>query len=330
MQKTKAGEKPRIVLIGAVGSTKVSLHKLAEHQANLVGVFGYESESTEHVSGYTDLAAIAAEGGYHYFSFKKINSEADKIRSLKPDYIFVIGLSQMVSTEILAIPSVCCIGFHPTSLPQGRGRAPLTWLILDQQSEGSATFFVLSDGVDSGAIVVQRKFPVSDNDDVSNLIDKTYQAMGSALDELLPALTTDVPKAREQNEAHATYYEKRVPEDGLINWSWSADEIARLIRATTSPYPGAFSFVDDQRITVFTARKYMECRVQGVPGRILRIGANGSFVVQCGTGLLEVLQYVTKWPWSPLVGADLGYKGEFEIYLLKKRVDQLEQLLASR
>ena len=293
-------------------------------------MFGYESDNTGNVSGYTDLAGIAANIGCPYFPFKKINAEVSSIRSLKPDFIFVVGLSQLVSEEILAIPNVCCIGFHPTSLPHGRGRAPLAWLILDQQSEGSATFFVLSDRVDNGAIVVQKSYPVSDRDDASDLVDRTHQAMESALDELLPVLTTRFPVSTEQDESLATYYEKRVPDDGLITWTCTVDQIARLIRATTSPYPGAFSYVDDQKITIFAARHYTESQILGVTGRILRTGKNGSFVVQCGTGLLEVLHYVTERPWSPLVGAALGYKGELEIYLLKRRVHQLEQLLIGK
>jgi len=330
MLQSETDKNPRIVLIGAVGSTALTLKKLVEHQANVVGVFGYESEDTEHVSGHVCLARAAADNGYRYFPFKKINAEANSIRSLEPDYIFVVGLSQLISTEILALANVCCIGFHPTSLPHGRGRAPLTWLILDEQSEGSATFFVLAEGVDNGAIVAQSRYAVSDCDDVSDLIEKTHRAMGFALDELLPLLTTNFPDTNEQDEALATYYEKRAPDDGLINWSCSVQHNARLIRATTSPYPGAFSFVNDQKITIYKAREYTETQILGVTGRILRTGANGSFIVQCGVGSLEVLQYVTEQSWSPRVGVDLGYSNELEINLLKKRVDQLEQLLADR
>ncbi len=330
MQQHSVSDKPRIVLVGAVDSTAQTLSKLVEHQANVVGVFGYESENTDHVSGYVELAGIAASNGYSYFPFKKINSEADRIRSLKPDYVFVVGLSQLVSAEILAIPNKCCIGFHPTSLPRGRGRAPLAWLILDEQSEGSATFFVLADGVDNGAIVAQKGYSVSEKDDVASLINKLMLAMDSALDELLPSIYSNSLKFLTQDESLATYYEKRSPDDGLVDWNRSADQINRLIRATTDPYPGAYSFANDQKITIYAAERYSDQQVIGVVGRIVLVLDKGSFVVQCGENLLKINKYVTTDEWGPRVGATLGYSSESEIYRLKQRVDKLEQLLLNR
>jgi len=327
MQRHSVSDKPRIVLVGAVDSTAQTLSKLVEHQANVVGVFGYESENTDHVSGYVELAGIAASNSYSYFPFKKINSEADRIRSLKPDYIFVVGLSQLVSAEILAIPSKCCIGFHPTSLPHGRGRAPLAWLILDEQREGSATFFVLADGVDNGAIVAQKSYSISEQDDVASLVDKLMLAMASALDALIPSMCSNTLNFMIQDESLATYYEKRSPDDGLIDWHRSADQINRLIRATTEPYPGAYSFVSDQKITIFVSEIFTEQRVRGVVGSIVLLGNNGSFVVQCGSGLLQVNKYVTLHQWSPRIGVAIGYLPELEISLLKKRVERLEQIV---
>lgn len=318
---------PRIILIGAVMSTEMVLKKLAEHEANVAGVFGYESENTDHVSGYVGLAEHAGNFGFAYFPFKNINQQAAEIQKLKPDYIFVVGLSQLVSEDILAIPSVCCIGFHPTALPFGRGRAPLAWLILDQQSEGAATFFRLENGVDSGAIVAQKRYSVSEQDDVASLIDKLLLAMGSALDELLPRLPSNTLNFVTQDESLATYFEKRTPDDGLIDWQRSADQINRLVRATTDPYPGAYSFVGDQKITLHVTEVFVDCHIRGVVGRIVQLGESGSFVVQCGNGLLAVTKYVRDDEWTPRIGDTLGYQSEREVFLLKQRVEKLERLL---
>jgi len=329
MRQSIVSEMPRIVLIGAVDSTELTLSKLIEHSANVVGVFGYESENTDHVSGYVKLADIAASNGYNYFPFKKINEETDSIRSLKPDYIFAVGLSQLISTEILEIPSKCCIGFHPTSLPHGRGRAPLAWLILDQQTKGSATFFVLADGVDNGAIVAQKSYSISHQENVASLIDKLALAIASALDELLPSLLSNTLNFVAQDESLATYYEKRSPDDGLVEWGQSADQINRLIRATTKPYPGAYSFVGDQKIIIYEAESFTDRDIKGVVGRIVLLGDNGSFVVQCVESLLRISNYVTTNEWKPRIGVALGYSPQLEIYRLKQRIKKLEQLLSN-
>ena len=328
MDKATAGAKPRIVLIGAVNSTEVTLKKLAEHQLDVVGVFGYESENTDHVSGYVNLSEMSLDNNFKYCSFRNINTEADSIRALEPDYIFVVGLSQLVSRDILDIPTVCCIGFHPTLLPRGRGRAPLAWLIIDQQREGAASFFKLAEGVDDGPIVAQKDYLISEKDDVVSLVEKVLSAMELALDELLPKLAMNNVDYKVQDQSVATYYEKRTPDDGLIDWHCSVDQISRLIRATASPYPGAYSFVDDQVLVINKAKKYTESSVIGVVGRILRLTNSNSFVVQCGDGMLEITEYATDEAWEPRIGQEVGYKADLEVNLLKGRVKKLESLVS--
>lgn len=71
----------------------------------------------------------------------KINSNdiKEQIRKSSVDILFVVGLSQLIDEDIIRMPRFGCVGFHPTKLPKGRGRAPMAWLILDR-GEGAATF----------------------------------------------------------------------------------------------------------------------------------------------------------------------------------------------
>ena len=311
-----------IVLIGAVQSTEVALKKLVQHQMNLVGVFGYRADSTKHVSGFTDLESLASGSGAKFFPFKNINDQVEEIKALEPDIIFAIGLSQLVSEKILKIPTKFCIGFHPTKLPNGRGRAPLAWMILDEVKFGAATLFELQEGVDDGPILAQREFPVSEEDDVQALIDKTHDALDAALDQFLPVLKNGDIHTTAQQEELASYYGRRAPEDGVIDWSRSALEISRLVKSASPPYPGAFTYHQDEKILVYKCKVSDQLKTRGVVGRIQSVDGDG-FTVMCGKELLCVQEYSSV-NWQPRVGMKLGYYVESEIHELKKRIAVLE------
>lgn len=129
-------QNPRIILAGSVNSSRRTLEKLVEHGLNVVGVLGLDPAAAKNVSGYNDLSTFAQEQGIDFSYFSKINNPevVEFVKSKTPDLLFVIGLSQLVKQELLDVPTVGCIGFHPTKLPEGRGRGAIAWIILDRKS----------------------------------------------------------------------------------------------------------------------------------------------------------------------------------------------------
>ena len=158
----------RVGVIGSVGSSLLTLQKLVEYSFNIVGVWGYEPHSTLNVSGYCSMRKLAEDNKISYYPFVKINSNdiKEQIRKSSVDILFVVGLSQLIDEDIIRMPRFGCVGFHPTKLPKGRGRAPMAWLILDR-GEGAATFFKIDTKADEGDIFVQEPFCIDDKDDAS-------------------------------------------------------------------------------------------------------------------------------------------------------------------
>lgn len=314
----------RVLLIGAVESTERTLLKLIEHKLNLVGVMGYQPKDIDRVSGYVDLSSIANSNSIPFLSFRNINDHYEDVVNFEPDIIFVVGLSQLISEKIISLPQYGCVGFHPTHLPSGRGRAPIAWLVLEQQS-GAANFFRIGDGVDDGPIYVQQPFQISEQDDAGSVCEKLFEAMDIALDHWLPKLSSGDLSCVKQNDSKATWFARRTPEDGVLDWQKSADDSVRLIRASSRPHPGAFTFCSDSRIIVWQAHSCNELAIKGVIGRIVLIEDPNSFVVQCGTGLLRVTEYsvADNQIWQPKVGLKLGYDAEAEIFQLRKRLNDL-------
>jgi len=148
----------RVALAGSVSSSGRTLAKLIEHKLDIVAVFGLDPRVSAGVSDYIDLGVMARENGLRFSYFDRFNQQADAVKKCAPDILFVVGLSQIVSSELLDLPRFGCVGFHPTALPLGRGRAPLAWILLDN-CPAAATFFRMAAGVDDGPIYCQELVP---------------------------------------------------------------------------------------------------------------------------------------------------------------------------
>lgn len=315
----------RYILIGSVDSSERTLQKLIEHDLNVVGVFGYTPADHSGVSGFVNLQPTAEKAGLPFFPFQRINDHGQQIAALKPDIVLVVGLSQLVSREILQSATHFCVGFHPTMLPQGRGRAPLAWLV-HEQIPGAATFFEMGEGADDGAIFIQSPFTVADADTARDVAVKILAGLDQALDVMLPRFKNNDFHRIPQNHSEASYFGRRSQADGVIDWHNSAGQIKRLVKAASHPHPGAFSFYNDAKVTVWDATEAQDFQATGVVGSILHID-DDSFIVQTGTGLLKVIDYES--PVELRVGGKLGYYCESEIYALKKELHELKAQIAA-
>ena len=156
------------------------------------------------------------------------------------DWLFIIGWSQIARAEVLAAPKRGAVGAHPTLLPQGRGRAAIPWTILKGLAESGVTVFQLDEGVDTGPILLQEVFAVSQDETAATLYQKVVVAHRAAIRNVWEALENGSVTPIPQDETRATYWEGRTPADGRITSSMTVEEVDRLVRATTHPYPGAF------------------------------------------------------------------------------------------
>lgn len=324
----------RIVLAGAVGSTLSTLNSLIKHKMHVVGVLGYEPESIKNVSGYQLLKPTAESNDLSYKSFVQINdpSIVEQIEEWNPDLLFVVGLSQIVGEKIINSSKKGVVGFHPTALPRGRGRAPLAWSILEEQVAG-ANFFLIDKGVDSGSILEQELFEISDDDYAEDVELKIIKAIEIALDRLLPKLKEGRIEATEQDHSKATYYGKRTPRDGWIDWNESASNIHKLIRASSRPHPGARSFKGNFSMIIWKAKLEKGTKIKGVVGRILDVNDQSHLLIQTGEGSIWIQEYElfdfdnNKIQDQLIIGQKLGYYSDIEIFSLKKEINNIKKQL---
>lgn len=273
----------QFVLIGTVGSTLITLKTMVEMGVSTIYLFTLDSSKSNRHSDYIDLKPIAKQYNIPVKEIININDPEtmNSIASLDPDYIFVIGWSQICSKEFLAIPRKGVIGYHPALLPENRGRGVIPWTILQRKKETGSTLFWIDEGVDSGEILAQESFPISIDETATTLYQKHEDCLKRLLVSSISKILNGTAPRIPQDHSRATYCSKRTPVDGYIDWSLPAESIWTLIRAVTHPYPGAFTFYKGKKIIIWEADYVGEAPYFGLPGQIQNISHEGA-LVQCG------------------------------------------------
>jgi methionyl-tRNA formyltransferase len=266
----------KTVFIGSVISSKIALETLIKNNVNIGLVCSLDEDYSTQVSDYFPIHQIAEQNGIPYIKFGKINTTRvkEKIKSLNPDFIFVIGLSQMIPQEILHMASNYTVGFHPTALPKYRGRAAIPWQIILGVKASKVSLFKLDSGMDSGDIISQFPYQIESSDYALDVYKKICEAMVNALNESLPKMYNETLELKSQNHDDASYLMVRRPEDGMINWNKPVKYIETLIRATSKPYPGAFSNYKGVKVIIWKARILENYKYIGFPGQIVMINKN--------------------------------------------------------
>ncbi|WP_395327319.1 formyltransferase family protein [Novosphingobium sp. BL-8H] len=284
----------RAVVVGAVGSTAVLVEELAAAAGwELPLVVSLPEELFKRHSDLVDLRPHAARAGARMAAVARTNDPETLllIRAAKPDYVFVVGWSQLCGPDFLGIGAKGSIGYHPAPLPRLRGRAAIPWTILLDEPISASSLFWIGAGTDDGDILAQRYFHVARDETAQGLYDKHMDALRLMLRDVLPKLAAGEQPRTVQDERYATWATRRTPADGAIDWRRPAVEIDRLVRAVGRPYPGAFTRQGDRRITVWATRPVAGAeRHHALPGQI--VARQGRVLtVQTGDGLLDLVDW---------------------------------------
>jgi methionyl-tRNA formyltransferase len=283
----------RAVLIGAVGSTEIVLRAMQEagNPPILLATLAPEIGPTRHAD-YVNLAAQATTATKVLFVERTDSCEFIRhMRELSPDIMLIIGWSQIIGPELRAVARYGCVGFHPSLLPALRGRAVIGWTILLGLRETGVTLFQISDGVDDGPIFAQKRIALDERENISTLVGKLSIALGQMIKELLPLLINGEAKATVQSDKGVSYCARRTAVDSLIDWRAGRESIDRLIRASSPPYAGAFTFTRKRKVLIWEAELWQQRTFHAAEGQIVDY-VDGDPIVNCGNGeYLRITHY---------------------------------------
>ncbi len=282
--------KGRVVFIGAVHEAAPALDAvLASGDADLLGVLTSTTAGSRQLCGAVDLQARATAAGVPVVLTDNANDGhvVDTIRALAPDLLVVVGWNQLIRQELLGVPRQGCVGFHASLLPKHRGHAPVNWAILRGETTTGNTMIMFDPGADTGDVLAQRAIPIDAEDTCASVYRRVGQAGADMLVEHLPALVSGTATRRPQDPGIGDVLPRRTPEMGIIDWAQPARVVHDWVRALTAPYPGAFTLLREQQVSVWATRLPGAHEPWGEPGTLLgveragvRIGVqDGSIVV---------------------------------------------------
>jgi methionyl-tRNA formyltransferase len=217
--------------------------------------------------------------------------ELDRIKELSPDLIIVMAYGQILPKALLEMPSIACLNLHASILPRHRGAAPIQAAILAGDQVTGLTVMYMSEGLDTGDILLTRSLRIRRRETAGSLHDRLANLAVEALPLALDLILAQKAPRIAQEESQASYAPKLDSESGRIDWSEDCWRLDRLVRAM-NPWPSAFTLVrtaagTTRRLKVHRALPFH--RFAGDPGALGRIGSRG-IMVACGNGALMLLE----------------------------------------
>jgi len=233
---------PRIVFMGSPDFAVPVLKALAE-KCNLVGVVTQPDRPAGRgrklVPPPVKMLALTLGLPLIQPECLRAAEAMEQLRRWSPDLIVVAAFGQILRPEVLDLPRYDCINVHASRLPRWRGAAPINAAILAGDAETGVTIMRMDQGVDTGAILAQRAIPIAPEDTTGTLNVKLAELGAGLLLETLPGYLSGEIKPHPQDDSLATYAPMLKKEDGLLDFTRPAEELARRVRAF-NPWPGAF------------------------------------------------------------------------------------------
>lgn len=284
----------RIVYIGCVESSERMLRQVLQiREAEVVGIVTRRSSSFN--ADFASLEPLAEKNDIPCY-IDTNNDQADLapwIRERRPEVGYCFGWSYLLNSDVLSIPELGFIGFHPTNLPQNRGRHPIIWALALGLEKTASSFFFMDEGADTGDLLSQRDVPIQWEDDARSLYDRIMDVAKGQVSTFTPQLAAREYPREPQDDERANYWRKRSREDGEIDWRMSSRSVYNLVRALTHPYPGAHCVADGREIKIWSA-DVVDDEFEDIghlePGKVL-VSDAGRVSVKCGEGVVEIQEH---------------------------------------
>jgi methionyl-tRNA formyltransferase len=263
------------------------MEALLKMDAPIAALFTHRDDPHEEI-WWRSCAELAARHGVPVHVDETVEAAGAKMDALKPAMIYSFSYRHLIPESVLALAPLGAFNLHPSLLPAYRGRAPVNWVLVNGERETGVTLHHMVARADAGDIVGNRAVAIDDRDNALTLYRKLVPLGVELVEDLHPKIVDGTAPRRKMDISKGSYFGRRKPEDGRIDWRWPARRIFNLVRAVTHPYPGAFCFVDGRKLLVWEAKIGAENGMHGEPGKVVREAAGGALEIAAGEGSLVV------------------------------------------
>ncbi len=235
------------------------------------------------------IKMVAEKAGLAVFQPAKLKDPETQafLSRYQPDAIVVVAYGHIIPPWMIDLPRLGCINLHASLLPKYRGAAPVAWALIRGERVTGVTTMKIDAGLDTGDILLQREIAVRDSDTTETLSDRLSRVGPDLMVETLERLERGEIEPRAQDHAQATLAPMLKKEDGRIDWSLTAEEIARRVRGL-QPWPGAYTTFRGSNLRLWAAAA-VPPQPDGAAEPGTAIAQSDKLSVACGHGtLLEV------------------------------------------
>ncbi|MCX8066089.1 MAG: methionyl-tRNA formyltransferase [Candidatus Hydrogenedentes bacterium] len=222
--------------------------------------------------------------------------ELQPLKELLPDIIITSGFSIIFKKQLLSLPRIGCINVHSSLLPNHRGPNPFSAVILQGESESGVTFHIMDEGIDTGPIIAQERFPITESDTAYTVYCKASELAGKMVPQVLAKIEREGLIGVPQDNEIATYDPKPTLKDALIRWDVPAIHIDRQVRALSQIIMPRFIY---KRKTVFVSKVQVNrANTSYPPGTVM----NPNYPAEIATaeGSVKLISAFTLFPFPRL------------------------------
>ncbi|MDP8233297.1 MAG: methionyl-tRNA formyltransferase [Candidatus Saelkia tenebricola] len=281
----------RIVFFGSGSFSIPALEYLFNfRQSELIAVVTQSDKKSGRglVLKSTEVKRYIDSKGYKGEVFQPLDTgELDfvkKMAELKSDLFIVACFGQILSKELLSLPSALAINIHSSLLPKYRGAAPVNWAVINGEKTTGVTIFKMNEALDSGEIISQKICEITHEDNSVILESRLANIARDLLRDSLRLIEDKKYKLSPQT-GKVSFAPKLKKQDGLIEWNLVASSILNRIRGL-QPWPNAYTYMDSKLFKIYSA-EVVSCEYQGVPAEVVEVDKD-NIVVKCGSEALSI------------------------------------------
>ncbi|GAB1640208.1 methionyl-tRNA formyltransferase [Krasilnikovia sp. MM14-A1259] len=239
----------------------------SEHEVTLVVTHPPSDHAYERIWNDSVADLAAAHGIAVEVRDRPDDDLLGPLKEADPDVIVATNWRTWIPPQVFELPRLGTLNVHDSLLPAYAGFSPLIWALINGEKEVGVTAHMMDGELDAGDIVLQRCVPVGPRDTTTDLFHKTLDLFGPITVDGLALIASGRTDWTPQDRTRASFFHKRSEEDSRIDWTWTAEELDRLIRAQSDPYPNAFTYHQGRRLRLIGA-SVSRGHYGGTPGRI--------------------------------------------------------------
>jgi methionyl-tRNA formyltransferase len=215
-----------------------------------------------------------------------------------------MSFDQIMKPSLFSIPKFGSINCHAGKLPFYRGRNVLNWVLINDEKEFGITVHFIDEGIDTGDIILQKVYPISDRDTYQTLLDKSFKECGIILHQAITNIQQGTFSRINQKDLHpvGSYCIQRLPGDEIIDWNQTTRSIFCFVRALSHPGPSATTFFKNSSVKIHRTEQVDSAQdYLGIPGSIVAVSAE-NFTVKTSDNLIRVTD------WSGMSNPQVGWR----------------------